>query len=30
LLNYIFAMEEYEKKQQESERINKTSWQLKV
>lgn len=30
LLNYIFAMEEYEKKQQESERVNKTSWQLKV
>ncbi len=30
LLNYIFAMEEYEKKQQESERINKASWQLKV
>ena len=30
LLNYIFAMEEYEKKQKESERINKTSWQLKV
>ena len=30
LLNYIFAMEEYEKKQQESERLNKATWQLKM
>ena len=30
LLNYIFAMEEYEKKQAENERIQKSNWQLKV
>jgi hypothetical protein len=30
LLNYIFSMEEYEKKQTESDRILKaSSWQLK-
>lgn len=29
LLNYIFAMEEYEKKQ-EQERVQKTNWQLKL
>ena len=30
LLNYIFAMEEYEKKQAEQDRLQKNNWQIKV